>query len=70
MTLGIFVVVASAAVFCDASDKLSESTRNRFGRKPLVLPRDRFGNPDYCFITKRHTMCNSEVIDDGFQDDE
>ena len=30
-------------------------------RKPLVLPRDRFGNPDYCVITKRHTMCNSEV---------
>ena len=35
--------------------------RAQFTRKPLILPRDRFGNPDYCAITKRHTMCNSEV---------
>ncbi|TRY68227.1 hypothetical protein TCAL_05216 [Tigriopus californicus] len=30
------------------------------GSQTLSLPKDRNGNPDYCFITKAHTACNAK----------
>ena len=55
---GLFLLMSSLIPPCLGSGSLSGPGSLQ---QTLTLPRDRFGNPDYCVITRQHTMCNSEV---------
>ena len=53
-------LLAVAAV-CVAVGDAAKSTFATVGSTFVSVPRTRRGEPDYCFFTKRHTMCGTEV---------
>ena len=52
------LIVAAAFV---AVGEAAKATFVTVGSTFVGVPRDRRGRPDYCFFTKRHTMCGTEV---------
>ena len=56
--VGLSLVTLVGFLVHEAESSGSLSSSSLLAQNVLSIPKDRDGDPDYCFITRQHTACN------------